>query len=160
MPYSPATGPKTKRLAEERLMRLLYEGAGGFDAAMMEQVRQQVPDAWHLIEMDIDVIAPKEKVTLYLDRAVVRCFRAMGGGYQARINRILETWVQMKMADLKELEMKYLDALEVSRAERDAPEPEDWLAARERELAKDWAYQQGYEDGQAGRRFSGWREEG
>ena len=136
-------------------MRLLYEGAQGFDAAMLEQVRQQVPDAWHVIEMDIDVTAPKEKITLYLDRAVVRCFRAMGAGYQARINRILETWMQMKMAELRELELGFLEVLEVTRAEQDAPEPEGWEAVRDRALAEDWAYRQGYQDGQAGREAPG-----
>lgn len=40
----------------------------------------------------------KEKVTLYLDRSVARCFRGMGRGYQARINQLLRTWMQMKIA--------------------------------------------------------------
>ncbi|MEM6386524.1 MAG: BrnA antitoxin family protein [Pseudomonadota bacterium] len=150
MPYTTAKGPKTKRLAEERLMRLIFDAGRGFDMSVMEQVRREVPDAWHMIEMDVDVVAPKEKITLYLDRAVVKCFRAMGTGYQARINRILETWVQMKMAELKEIELGFLEALEITRSERRVPDPEDWIEVQRRELAKDWAYQRGVEDGRAG----------
>ncbi|WP_348540471.1 BrnA antitoxin family protein [Shimia sp. R9_3] len=41
----------------------------------------------------------KEKVTLYLDKSVARFYRAMGKGYQARINRLLATWAQMKIAE-------------------------------------------------------------
>ena len=49
---------------------------------------------------------PKEKITLYLDRSVVRLFRAMDRGYQGRINRLLSTWAQMKIAGEVALEDK------------------------------------------------------
>lgn len=149
MPYvSPAKGPKTKRLAHDRLLRLLHEAACEEDMALLEEVRREVPDAWHLIEMDLDVIAPKDKITLYLDRAVVKCFRAMGHGYHARINRILETWMQMKMAELKALEMQLVDALSVTQADCTAPDPEDWETVKLEKVAESWAYRQGYEAGQ------------
>ncbi len=96
MPLSkPAT--KTERIARDRLFRQLWEG----EADILDQmVRDQVPDAWHTLEADLDVEEPKVKVTLYLDASVARVFRAMGTGYQARINRLLATWAQMKMAGL------------------------------------------------------------
>lgn len=57
------------------------------------------PSAWHTIMADIDCHEPKDKLTLYLDKSVARTFKAMGKGYQARINRILQTWLSMKMAE-------------------------------------------------------------
>ena len=66
--------------------------------ALPDDMPDRLPAEWKLILHDADVTEKKEKVTLYLDRAVARMFRAMGKGYQGRINRILETWMQMKMA--------------------------------------------------------------
>ena len=37
---------------------------------------------------------------------MVRLFRAMGRGYQGRINRLLSTWAQMKIAGEVALEDK------------------------------------------------------
>ena len=56
------------------------------------------PSAWHTLAADVDCVEPKEKVTLYLDKSVARSFKAMGKGYQARINRLLQTWLAMKAA--------------------------------------------------------------
>ncbi|SEO81908.1 BrnA antitoxin of type II toxin-antitoxin system [Salinihabitans flavidus] len=87
---------KTERLARERLVPNLIriESDGWIDATL----REQIPDAWHTLEADVDVREPKEKVTLYLDRSVARFYRGMGHGYHARINRLLATWAQMKIA--------------------------------------------------------------
>jgi hypothetical protein len=141
------SGPKTKRLAKERFMRLLWEWMGeqGHED-FLEDARRLVPGAWHFVEMDIDTEEPKDKVTLYLDRSVAKVFRAMGAGYQARINRILATWLQMKMAEMKALEMKHLEALEATMEERDGPDPKDISDRRTNTLAEHWAYWQGVKD--------------
>ena len=70
----------------------------------MQEVREEVPDAWHIIVVDLDCHAPKQKVTLYLDAPVAKAFKAMGQGYQARINRILATYLEMKGGYLLEAE--------------------------------------------------------
>lgn len=70
----------------------------------MRELRDEVPDAWHLIEADLDCFAPKQKMTLYLDAPVAKMFKAMGRGYQARINRILGTWMEMKIGHVMEAE--------------------------------------------------------
>lgn len=87
---------KTERLARDRLMRDLIHLSRDdwIDATLAEAV----PDAWHTLEADLEVEEPREKVTLYLDRSVARFYRAMGRGYHARINRLLRTWAQMKIA--------------------------------------------------------------
>lgn len=87
---------KTERLARDRLMRdLIHLSRDDWIPATLEEV---VPDAWHTLEADLEVEEPREKVTLYLDRSVARFYRGMGHGYQARINRLLRTWAQMRIA--------------------------------------------------------------
>ena len=88
---------RTERIARDRLFRHLWEGR---DDHLSEALREQVPDAWHTLEYDLDVTESKVKLTLYLDTSTAKFYRAMGAGYQARINRILGTWAQMKIAGL------------------------------------------------------------
>ena len=64
----------------------------------------QVPEAWDTLEQDIDVDEPKEKITIYLDASVAKFYKAMGRGYQARVNRVLATFAQMRIAQVKRLE--------------------------------------------------------
>ena len=92
---------KTERIARERFTYHMWRLTGELDLSDYE-VRENVPDAWHCIEQDIDCEEPKVKVTLYLDQSVARCFKAMGKGYHARINRLLQTWLQLRAAGLLE----------------------------------------------------------
>ena len=93
---------KSEKLARRRLIYHLWLASE--DRVPMYEVREEVPDAWHMIEADIDCHAPKQKVTLYLDAPVAKAFKAMGQGYQARINRILVTYLEMKAGHLLEAE--------------------------------------------------------
>jgi uncharacterized protein (DUF4415 family) len=88
---------KAERIARSRLLRHMWEARGD---VLHDALEAEVPEAWHTLEADIDVIEPKVKVTLYLDASVARLFRAMGRGHQARMNRVLATWAQMKIAGL------------------------------------------------------------
>jgi uncharacterized protein (DUF4415 family) len=88
---------KTQRIAQERLYRYAWEESR--DMLDLDQLRDTVPDAWHTLEQDLDVREKKEKVTLYLDVSVAKFYRGMGTGYQTRINRLLATWAQMKIAE-------------------------------------------------------------
>ncbi len=96
LPWEPTKGPKAKKLAEARWHHLKAQMDG--DDLGYQTLKHKVPDEWWTLEMDYICDAPKEKVTLYLDRPVARMFRAMGKGYQGRINRILELWLQMQIA--------------------------------------------------------------
>ena len=64
--------------------QLLFLEAMTRDELFLETARKEIPEAWHTLEMDVEAEGPKEKVTLYLDRAVIQMFRKMGKGYQAR----------------------------------------------------------------------------
>ncbi|MCB1310447.1 MAG: BrnA antitoxin family protein [Sedimentitalea sp.] len=113
---------KTERLARRRVIWNLWRSSE--DHPPMREVRAEVPDAWHAIVEDIDCHEPKEKVTLYLDRSVARAFKAMGQGYQARINRILLTWIQMKAARMMEADA-YLAKREAAALAREQDHPPD-----------------------------------
>ncbi len=78
---------KTERIARSKLFRHLWEARTD---VLDDALEKEVPDSWHTLEADLDVEEPKVKVTLYLDASVAKMFRAMGHGYQARINRCWE----------------------------------------------------------------------
>jgi uncharacterized protein (DUF4415 family) len=59
----------------------------------IELTLDQVPPGWHSIEKDIPVRPRKTKVTAAFDTEVVKWFRAMGLGYQARMNQVLRTYM-------------------------------------------------------------------
>ena len=87
---------KGERIAAEKLR--VHMAALEIDRWDYHALEELVPDAWHTLAYDIDLAEPKEKVTLYLDRSVARAFKAMGHGYQARINRLLSTYLTMQAA--------------------------------------------------------------
>lgn len=59
--------------------------------------------AWDEIWKDEDRRDPKRtRVTIRLDADVVKYFRAMGVGYQARINRVLRAYMHFRLAKLVE----------------------------------------------------------
>ena len=97
--YRPLSGSKTRRLAAARLERHFFHLRA--ENVLVSRLRDEVPDAWAFLEADVDVQEPKEKVTLYLDRSVARFFRAMGRGYQGRINRLLAIYAQAKIAEVR-----------------------------------------------------------
>ena len=94
--------PKTQRPYFERLR--LNTATMGNEGAWEYYVQSQVPEAWETLEQDIDVDEPKEKITIYLDASVAKFYKAMGRGYQARVNRILATLAQMRIAQIKRLD--------------------------------------------------------
>ena len=111
---------KTARIARQKAFYNFSVEGPLFGEFLAEEVRAKVPRAWHTIERDIDVEEPKEKVTLYLDRSVAQCFRAMGKGWQGRVNWLLRTWLHMKTGELLELEkFAHEMAVEALTAERD-----------------------------------------
>ncbi len=91
---------KTQRLSYDRFLTLLTQ-AEYDDEAVYRVVAEQVPEAWDVLERDVDVTEPKVRITLRLDASVAKFFRAQGHGYQARINRVLATYAQMKIAGIR-----------------------------------------------------------
>lgn len=118
-------GPKTRQLALKRLRHLLTEANS--EDRMVPELEYLVPDAWAMLEADVECHEKKEKVTLYLDASVAKFFRAMGRGYQARINRLLALYAQAKIAESRWFEDAYLRELDAAHQERkegeEAPPP-------------------------------------
>ena len=86
---------KSERLAAQSLLR--QTEFLRFDDTFDEQIRDLIPDAWRTLEQDLDVEEKKVRITLRLDESVAKFYRAMGKGYQARINRLLATYAQMQI---------------------------------------------------------------
>ena len=110
----PRKGTKTQRLAQHRLRRLLLD----LDTdAIPWEVEKNIPEAWATLEDDIDVEEKKVKITLRLDESVVTFFRAMGVGYQARMNRVLVTYAQMQIAEVRWYETAIQEEMRKTRRE-------------------------------------------
>lgn len=150
--WTPGKGPKTRRLAEARFHRLLYLQSMTDDDLFLETARREIPDAWRTLELDVDAEEPKQKVTLYLDRRVAQMFRRMGKGYQARINRILETWLQLKMSEKAVLRKETLEWVLQAMDEKNGAKMSERVKAEYERLVKDVAYEEG--------RLAGLRERG
>ena len=52
-----------------------------------------IPREWHRVEKDAPVRRRKTKITADFDADMVKWFRNMGLGYQARMNQVLRTWM-------------------------------------------------------------------
>lgn len=112
--------PMTKRekLAQNRMALLMHRMDMEADPSRwLTEFRRRFPAEWRTLEDDVWSDPPKEKVTLYLDRAVAKAFKSMGRGWQARVNRVLETWLQAQILGWLEDERAvdaFLDAAEVA----------------------------------------------
>ena len=53
---------KSEKLARRRLIYHLWVASE--DQPPIREIREEVPDAWHMIEADLDCFAPKLKMTL------------------------------------------------------------------------------------------------
>lgn len=54
---------------------------------------EMIPPEWRSVERDVPVRPRKTKVTAAFDAEVVKFFRAMGLGYQARMNQVLRAYM-------------------------------------------------------------------
>ena len=118
-PFPPKSFPQTKsaRIARARLARRLEDL--DTDRGLWERVQTAVPEAWAWLEDDLDLPEERVKVSLRLDKSVVAVFRAMGPGYQQAINRVLATYAQMRIGEVK------ISRPRASVRDADLPEPDD-----------------------------------
>lgn len=66
--------------------------------------RAHVPDAWHAIEKEVPVGTRRTKLTVSFDADMTKWYRAMGPGYQARMNKVLRVYMLSVIA--KEIEVR------------------------------------------------------
>ena len=102
---SPQPGQtKTARLAFERLMGEVRDLEA--DDLLPFWIDKHIPQAWDTLERDVDVVEKKVAITIRVDESVAKFYRGMGTGYQARINRVLATFAQMRIAQVKVAEAR------------------------------------------------------
>ncbi len=103
------THTKTRQLLIERML-MNVEHLKSEDV-MDYHVQARVPEAWDTLEQDVDCVEKKVKLTIYIDASVAKFFQAMGRGYQARISRVLATFAQMRIVQVKRLNKMFEEEL-------------------------------------------------
>ena len=98
---------KTEERARERLSYYMWKQSEAEN--LTTALRDEVPEAWHVLEHDLPVREKKVQVTLRLDESVAKFYRAMGQGWHARVNTILGSWAQMKIAKALEADKMLTD---------------------------------------------------
>lgn len=74
-----------------------------YDLHSVMKKEKMLPQGWDEIWHDIDRRDPKRvPVTMRMDADVVRFFKAMGEGYQGRINRVLRMFMHYRLAGIIE----------------------------------------------------------
>ena len=118
-PFPPKSFPQTKaaRIARRRLARRMEELDN--DLGLWRRAQSLAPEAWAWLEDDLDLPEERVKVSLRLDKSVLTVFRAMGPGYQQAINRVLSSYAQMRIGEVK------LDRARASVRAACLPEAED-----------------------------------
>lgn len=96
-PPDPRTQSKRERLDRAYFMDAMAQTE--YDLLHHAHVNGQIPQEWHEIAHDPDARnAPTVKITLRVDANVVRFFKAMGHGYQHRMNRVLKAFVHGRLS--------------------------------------------------------------
>ena len=61
-----------------------------------------LPEGWAQVEAENPVHPPRQRLTLRLDEDVIKWFKSMGCGYQARMNAVLRYYMVSRRARVLE----------------------------------------------------------
>jgi len=94
--------PKDMTLKERIAWMNSVEGLRQIEYDMVDALNRNetIPSEWHRIWRGEDRDTRRTKVTLKLDADVVRFFKSMGPGYQPRMNRVLRSFMQARLAKI------------------------------------------------------------
>ena len=85
---------KRTKSEERRHTELLIQGLLNEQAFRDWQLKdRQVPGGWHTLHFDTPCVPVKKQLTLRLDQDVLRFYRGLGRGYQARMNGVLRAYM-------------------------------------------------------------------
>ena len=99
------TDRKRSKTEERSFARMLDElESQEADFERFKRSRSLVPPGWHSVERRAPVKPKKTKLNLALDADMVTWFRALGRGYQPRMNAILRAYMHAVIS--KEIEQK------------------------------------------------------
>ena len=93
---------KTEERSLAKLIDDLEEQEIAFE--LFKRTRSLVPPGWHAVESRHPVKPKKTKLTVTMDADMVAWFRALGRGYQSRMNAILRAYMHGVIS--KEIEQK------------------------------------------------------
>jgi len=93
---------KTEERSFARMLDDLREQEIEFE--IFQRTRSLVPPGWHSVESRAPVQPKKAKLTVTLDADMVAWFRALGRGYQPRMNLVLRAYMHAVIS--KEVEQK------------------------------------------------------
>ena len=82
---------KTEERSLAKLLDDLEEQEIAFE--IFKRTRSLVPPGWHSVESRAPVKPKKTKLTVTLDADMVAWFRALGRGYQPRMNAVLRAYM-------------------------------------------------------------------
>jgi uncharacterized protein (DUF4415 family) len=93
---------KTEERSFARMLDDLEEQEIAFER--FKRTRSLVPPGWHSVERRAEIKPKKTKLTVTLDADMVAWFRALGRGYQPRMNAVLRAYMHAVIS--KEIEQK------------------------------------------------------
>ena len=82
---------KTEDLSFDRMLDGLDEQMAEIER--LKRSHDLVPPGWHAVARLAPVTPPKAKLTLKLDADIVTWFRALGRGWQPRMNAVLRAYM-------------------------------------------------------------------
>ncbi|MEM9436080.1 MAG: BrnA antitoxin family protein [Pseudomonadota bacterium] len=99
-PYS--KHPKDMTLKERIAWMNSIEGLRQIEYDMVDALNRNetIPREWNDIWRGEDRDTKRIRVTVSLDADVVRFFKALGPGYQPRMNRVLRSFMQARLAKI------------------------------------------------------------
>ena len=77
------------------------------------RLSRNLPPEWAEIDLHADVEPEKEKITLRLDRDVIKFFKAEGRGYTKQINYVLRTFAMGRISNAIFVRDQALDVVEL-----------------------------------------------
>jgi uncharacterized protein (DUF4415 family) len=93
---------KTEERSFARMLADLESQEADFER--FKRTQRLVPPGWHSVERRAEIKPKKTKLTVTLDADMVAWFRALGRGYQPRMNAILRAYMHAVIS--KEIEQK------------------------------------------------------
>ena len=140
-PRAPLPPDPTKQTRTERLSRLYMMDAMAqteYDILHGLYTTGRLPDEWHEIAYETGRRKALSKVTIRLETDVVKFFKALGPGYQEKINRVLASFVHARLArmiggpDTSDFVLRPEEVMALAQKRRGWGEAEDMMEGRGR----------------------------
>jgi uncharacterized protein (DUF4415 family) len=91
---------QARGVVERRHTSLMADALRKLECDVLNTVieAEGLPEGWATIAQEAPNVGPRDRVTMRMDRDVIRFFKAMGPGYQERICNVLRAFVHGRLA--------------------------------------------------------------